>query len=231
LAFALLTLVAIVNYRYVGTRGDGGTTHARFLFPAIAASSLLIVLGLSGLPRLARVVGFITLFGTCLATVGYSVYILPRSFGPTLPVYGDVASAGVQNMSKLAFASGMELIGWSRTEGRPVAPGQTLKLRLYWRTLNPPDFDYSAYVRLRGPDGAVIHDDDHGPGLGIDLLPHKWQPGEVIPDDWAISVPATAKPGEYQIEVGVYDYRNLLAVQLPDNRVTAVIGTQQVAPS
>ncbi len=93
---------------------------------------------------------------------------LPRSFGPTVPVYGDIRTAGAQ---------------W------PLKAGASLG-----------------------------------------MLPHRWQPGEIIPDDWAIPIPEGTAPGPYQIVVGLYDYRNMGGIYLTGAQLTAQLGTVQVVP-
>jgi len=228
LAVAFVSLFLIVDYRYMVTRSDGGSTHGRFLLPALMSMSLFLTLGLYVLPQFLRVAAFTLLFGTCLAVVGYSVYALPRFFGPTLPVYGDPQTAGMQQPAPASYPTGMQLLGWSRTDQAPPGPGGKLHLRLFWGAARPPDFDYSAFVRLMGQEGLVVHGSDHGPGAGIDLLPHMWQPGEVIPDDWTIDIPAGSPAGEYQVEVGLYDYRDLRPISTEDGRTTVIVGTQTV---
>jgi hypothetical protein len=198
------------------THSDGGSTHGRFMFPAIGSTATFLLLGLWALPKALRLGAVATLLATCLAVIGYSVDVLPRSFGPTLPVYGDMHSASAQHSGRIRFANGMNVLGWSELDRTAARPGEVLHLRLFWEGSQQPDFDYSAYVRLDNGAGRIIHDQDHGPGTGIGLLPHEWQPGEVVPDDWAIQLPADALPGEYDIVVGLYDYRDMGAVYIPD---------------
>lgn len=209
LAAGFLILFAMVDYRVVATRSDGGTTHARFLFPAITASSLGLVLGLNRFPKPVRLASFGLLFCTCLAMIGYSIYVLPTSYGPTLPVYGDATRAGAQHVDNVSFSNGMRLVGWTLPDGSVAHPGQLLHLRLLWAADRPIGFDYSAFVRLNDGRGSIVHDADHGPGADLNLLSHLWQPGEVIPDDWSVHIPASVPSGEYAVEAGVYDYRDL----------------------
>ncbi|HLY67795.1 MAG TPA: hypothetical protein VKU60_19810, partial [Chloroflexota bacterium] len=227
LVSAFFVLLVMVDYRVLATRSDGGTTHARFLFPAVAASTIFLVLGISALPDLLRKTGFFVLFSASLALVAYSVFVLPRSFGLTVPVYGDPEAAGAQELLAADFSNGMQLVGWSRPDGG-VAPGQQLHLRLFWGASKPPDFDYSAFVRLDDRNGLLVHDADHGPGASIQLLSHLWQPGEVIPDDWTINLPASAHPGQYQVEVGLYDYRDLKPVVDTQNQAYVTLGNVTV---
>jgi len=228
LASGFLILLVMVDYRVLATHSDGGTTHARFLFPAISASTLLLVLGLSALPKMVRGWSFGLLFCACLSLIGYSLYVLPRSFGPTLPVYGDATRAGVQHLSNATFDNSMRLVGWSSLDGQEVRPGQLIHLRLFWAAGKPISFDYSAFVRLNDGRGSIVHDVDHGPGAAINLLPHLWQPGEVIPDDWTIHVPATVPSGEYAVEAGVYDYRDLKPI-MTDQHDSVTLGSLRVA--
>jgi len=230
LAAGFFVLLVMVDYRVLLTRSDGGTTHARFLFPAFAASTIFLVLGLDALrPDWLRKASFGLLFASCLSLVGFSIEALPKSFGPIAPVYGDAQSAGVQNPVQADFSNGMQLLGWNLVSGQPVKPGQTLQLRLFWGAGKPPDFDYSAFVRLDDGKGLLVHDSDHGPGQGIDLLSHAWQPGEVVPDDWTLAIPAGVHPGTYRLEVGLYDYRDLKTIAATDNQQVLQVGDVSVA--
>jgi Dolichyl-phosphate-mannose-protein mannosyltransferase len=222
LAAAFFILLVMVDYRWLLSHSDGGTTRARFLFPAVLASTTILVFGIARLPNLLRKATFVVLFASCLSLIGYSIRILPGSFGPTLPVYGDTGAAGAKDSLQVAFNNGMELVGWNP----PVAPGpgQPLHLRLFWAANKQPDFDYSAFVRLTDSSGSTIHDADHGPGAGVGLLSHLWQPGEVIPDDWTVNVPTDARPGSYQVELGVYDYRDLRPVASANGQTSVALG-------
>ncbi|MHB8618992.1 MAG: glycosyltransferase family 39 protein [Chloroflexota bacterium] len=236
---------------------DGATAHARFMLPALTASSILLAVGLDSLPFMVSRVAFPCLFAAQLAAAGYALRTLPVSFGGTLPVYGDARSAMIQHHDRVVFHKAMEVRGWTDSAVQ-VKPGGDMRIRLFWQSsyevpsyplvlqdakpgavrvlrippppgvLVRPDFDYSAFVRLVSRSNDVIHDRDHGPGTAIGLPPHAWQPGEVIPDDWTIRVPATAKPGVYRIEVGVYDYRNGAPILTRSGARFAVIGKQAI---
>ncbi|MBV8520707.1 MAG: hypothetical protein JOY71_01005, partial [Acetobacteraceae bacterium] len=220
-------LLGIVIYRNLVTQSDGGTTHARFMMPAILSSSFLLCLGLTALPLLLRRLGFVALFATCLSAIGYSVWSLPHAF-VTVPAFGDVESAGAQRQLQVDFASGMRAVGMS-LPNQPVRAGQQLHVTLFWGTERNPNFDYSAVLRLRNDEGFVIHDQDHGPGAGVGLLPHDWQPGEVVRDDWTIAIPPTAPPGPYALELGLYDYRDLRTIEDAGGQALATLGQVQVS--
>jgi hypothetical protein len=228
LVSAFFILLVIVDYRVLATHSDGGTTHARFLFPAFAASTIFLVLGIDALgPAWLRKAGFGLVFASCLSLIGFSIEALPKSYGPTVPVYGDAKAAGAQHLLTVDFDNGMQLLGWSLLSKNEVRTGQTMYVRLFWGATRPPDFDYSAFIRLDDGAGVLLHNPDHGAGQMDGLLSHAWQPGEVIPDDWSVTVPAGAHPGAYTLEAGVYDYRDMKAIPtisgatvLPLDRIT-----------
>ncbi len=208
LAAAFVILLLVVVYYDMAGHNDGGTTHGRFLFPALLSSSIFLAAGLWSLPRWGRWWALHGLICTCLAAIGYALWIVPRSFGPVLPVYGDTVSAGVQDPRSVSFEKGIRLRGASYAS-LVVRPGESMQLILFWDAIHRVDFDYSAFVRLDNGQGTAIHGIDHGLGQPIGLLSHEWQRGEIIPDRWTIAIPAGTPPGEYAVQIGVYDYRDL----------------------
>jgi len=254
------SLAAVVLWHGVQL-DDGATAHARFILPALTSCAVFLALGLASLPRRLNVLASACTSGLAAVTVGAGLLTVAHSFGATAPVYGDAVSAGVQYHQPIRFEHAMELVGWNRVSLPQVPAGGTLRLRLFWASsyqvpsyplvlqdarpnalrtlrilpppgvLTKPDFDYSAFVRLANSTGQVIHDTDHGPGQGVGLLPHLWQPGEVIPDDWVVRIPATAKPGTYALQLGVYDYRNGAAVPTLAGQPVSVLGVEQVIPA
>jgi hypothetical protein len=227
LASAAVILFVVVVYRAMSTHGDGGTTHGRFLFPVILAILLMLALGLWSLPRPLSGVAFGGLVLTLLAAVGYSARTVSHAF-VWAPVYGDTVSAEVQKPEAVSFEEGMNLVGVN-VPSHSVTPGQQLHVRLFWSARRPVDFDYSGFVRLADSAGHVIHDKDHVPGVQIGLLTHEWQTGEVIPDDWMVTIPANATPGAYRLEVGMYDYRNLQPLLDQMASPATTIGTVTIA--
>ncbi|GEM_PF-3059518 len=221
---SFLVLLAVVLYRNIVTFSDGGTTHARFLLPAIGASSIFIASGLAILPSVFRKAALGGLFATCLSVVGYSILTLPQSFGPTAPAYGDARSAGVQQSLAVDYSNGMRLAGLNLAADT-IHQGQLLRLELFWTASHQPDFDYSAFVRLNDGQGHIVHDEDHGPGISLPLLPHDWLVGEWISDPWTLRVPSNAPAGSYALEVGVYDYRDLKPVEDGSGKAATTIGS------
>jgi hypothetical protein len=80
----------------------------------------------------------------------------------------------------------------------------TLDFSLLWRSAAGTATDYTVFVHLLNADGTMADGQDAQPRQG--LYPTSfWAEGETILDQrhWQL----TAAPGEYQIEVGLYDLK------------------------
>jgi hypothetical protein len=88
-------------------------------------------------------------------------------------------------------------------------PGDTLTTRLYWRTLVPMEWGYTAFVHLLGPPdpsttSPLWAQDDHQPGYGA-YPTDRWLAGEVVMDQFRFTIPEDAPPGDYALTTGFYD--------------------------
>jgi hypothetical protein len=66
------------------------------------------------------------------------------------------------------------------------------------------DVPYTVFVHLLGPEGQVVSGHDGQPAGG-DRLTTGWVPGEYVTDLHELAIPADLLPGEYVVEVGLYD--------------------------
>lgn len=96
----------------------------------------------------------------------------------------------------------IELLGYD-VQTR-VAPGQTLRVALYWRASLPVPVNYKVFVHLSGADEQLLAQDD---GLPVDWTypTTQWQPGETIRDEHLVHIPASAARGDYSLHAGLYD--------------------------
>ncbi len=101
------------------------------------------------------------------------------------------------------FGAKIALLGADLDSG-PVSPGGVLHTTLYWQALADMDVPYTVFVHLLGPDGGVVAGHDGQPMSGTRPTT-SWVPGEFIADPHDISIPPGLAPGEYAIEVGLYD--------------------------
>ncbi|MGQ0602001.1 MAG: glycosyltransferase family 39 protein [Anaerolineales bacterium] len=103
--------------------------------------------------------------------------------------------------------------GWTSPNlgGSPVAgfasaelvAGDTAHLTLFWTTDVAVDVSYTVFVHLVAADGFQLAGADSLPRNGARLTTH-WQPGETVIDPHLILIPNDLPPGEYIIEVGLY---------------------------
>ncbi len=104
---------------------------------------------------------------------------------------------------------GFDLVGFDLDRGREAyRAGDSVYLQLWWRATEKPGKDWTVFTHLLGPakpDGsAVWAGQDAQPGQGS-VPTTTWAPGELILDEYQLLLPADAPPGEYAIEVGLYD--------------------------
>lgn len=136
----------------------------------------------------------------------------------------------------LRLGDGIELVGYDLPQAQ-VAPRGIVPLTLYWRSLAPVEHSYTVFVHLLDPSGQVQGQQDTTPAGGS-ALTSGWIPGQVVVDEYALPVSALAPPGPHQIEVGMYDARDMTrlpiadsnGVPLPDNRVLLVPKVVVTAP-
>jgi 4-amino-4-deoxy-L-arabinose transferase-like glycosyltransferase len=111
---------------------------------------------------------------------------------------------------KFSFAGGwpnIELIGYDLD--RPgYQPGEIVYLQLWWRATGKVATDWTVFTHLLGPpkaDGSTLwagHDARPGQGsAGVTT----WVPGDLILDEYQLRLPSNAPPGQYQIEIGLYN--------------------------
>jgi uncharacterized membrane protein len=86
----------------------------------------------------------------------------------------------------------------------PYKRGETLHLTLYWQAVTRIEESYTVFVHLLDKNEMIGGQWDSMPGSG--LLPTTgWLEGEVIADEYEVPIRAGAPPGQYAIEIGMYD--------------------------
>jgi mannosyltransferase len=86
----------------------------------------------------------------------------------------------------------------------PVPRGAVLRVTLYWQARVDMDIPYTVFVHLLGPDGQVAVGQDGEP-VGGTRPTTGWVPGEYIVDPHDVQIPGDLAPGQYVVEVGLYD--------------------------
>lgn len=106
-----------------------------------------------------------------------------------------------------------------------AAPGDVIDVTLEWRSLAPAEESYTVFVHLIDLANRPILSLDYTP-LGGASPTHlwfpKWVPGQQMLDPYRMQLPADLPPGQYLIEVGLYEMtgrRRLLMSDAAGNHV------------
>jgi hypothetical protein len=76
-------------------------------------------------------------------------------------------------------------------------------LDLAWQAGGTVDRDYTVFVHLLGPDGAIVTQADAPPGDPF-FPTTTWLPGEIVLDTHSLVLPPGAPAGDYTLLVGLY---------------------------
>ena len=109
----------------------------------------------------------------------------------------------VEHQSSANLGDQVNLIGYDLS-GDKLAPGATLTVTLYWQARQEMVSDYKTFVHLLDATGHLI--------VGSDAVPANWTrpttgwiAGEYVTDPHTLVLPANLAPGDYRLEVGLYD--------------------------
>lgn len=107
------------------------------------------------------------------------------------------------------FDDAIRLAGYELAR-QSLHAGDPLTLAVYWQTpaSAPQPDDVTVFVHLLDKDETVVAGHDNPPCRGT-CPASSWRPGEMIRDEYTLDLPADLPPGEYRIEVGMYDPRTL----------------------
>jgi hypothetical protein len=133
----------------------------------------------------------------------------------------------VAQVIDLLAGDGLALAGYQILPADATPEAAQLHVRLFWQALRPIEHDWSVSVRptlggqlVRQPDGTIVQADLAAPVHGT-YPTGRWQPGEVVADDYLLPVPARQPADGLQVVVyrplpeGGFD--NLAVLELPLN--------------
>ena len=109
----------------------------------------------------------------------------------------------IEQVMRADLGDQVEFHGYS-LESAQVEPGGVLRLTLYWRARQGMTVSYTIFTHLLGEDGGTWGQRDNIPVKGT-YPTTSWVEGEVITDEYELPVNSDAPPGDYRIEVGMYD--------------------------
>ncbi len=90
-----------------------------------------------------------------------------------------------------------------------LSPGEVVEFDLFWQATAPVPFDYSVFAHLIDAEGNKVTQLDWQPQDELGPLPMtSWPVGMQVVDRVAIQLPETVPVGDYQLIIGVYDWRD-----------------------
>ena len=95
------------------------------------------------------------------------------------------------------------LLGYSLLGDR-LAAGDIAQITLFWQADRTPVLRYKVFLHLLDGGNHIVGQRDAEPGGGARLT-DRWAPGEVVIDNYGLPIHPATPPGEYRLEVGMYD--------------------------
>jgi len=119
----------------------------------------------------------------------------------------------VPNPTFVDFGGKVHLVGWELSPKNRAAPGSTLSLKLYWRSVKRVSKGYRLYTHLTTGGGKIYEFDEVGPlretapdselGKVPRFGPSAWVPGMIYVDEQNITVPEDVTAPVLTLSVGV----------------------------
>jgi hypothetical protein len=133
-------------------------------------------------------------------------------------------SGPIQHPMHIDLGERIRLLGYDLPR-RDVSHGDGVSLTLYWQALRRMDTSYTVFTHLVDGENRIWGQQDNRPVQ--DSYPTTgWLPGEVIPDEYRISVDAQAPLGRYWLEVGLYDAATGIRLSAVDHADKVLLGEQ-----
>jgi uncharacterized membrane protein len=104
----------------------------------------------------------------------------------------------------VAFAEGVRLTGY-----RTASTDNGLTVVLMWQAGQPLLRDYTVFVHLAAPDGAIVAQSDAQPHWVTPWPTTRWAAGQVVPDGHRLVLPEGVDPATCELRVGLYDWPTL----------------------
>jgi hypothetical protein len=130
----------------------------------------------------------------------------------------------IQHPLEANLSDQVELLGYD-LDTTELKAGGKLALTLYWKALSEMETSYTVFIHLLDAEDKIWGQRDSLPGNNT-LPTTGWLPGEIIIDQYEVPVQPDASPGQYTIEIGMYQAKTgqRLSVinqegQVTDNRV------------
>jgi len=109
----------------------------------------------------------------------------------------------MQHATEANFSGQVKLLGYT-LNAEKIKPGDSVQLALYWQALANMEASYTVFTHLIDQDERIMEQKDNRPVSGL-YPTTEWTPGETIVDRYEIATGPEIPPGEYSIEIGLYE--------------------------
>ncbi len=139
----------------------------------------------------------------------------------------------IQHPMEARLGGGIQFLGYDLSSDE-MTPGGTLHLTLYWRSMQQMGVSYNVFTHLLDGENRIWGQMDGIPGRG-EAPTTSWIDGEIIADEYEIILNPEAPPGEYVIEIGMYDGSTGQRLQVVGDeqgieQTRVLLGVVQVVP-
>ncbi len=110
---------------------------------------------------------------------------------------------GIQHPLAVNLGGQVRLDGYSLASTE-VAAGDILQLNLFWEAINVIPRRYKVFTHVIDEAGRLVGQRDAEPGGGTNYT-NTWREGERVSDRYGLPILPGTAPGEYLIEVGMYN--------------------------
>jgi hypothetical protein len=129
---------------------------------------------------------------------------------------------GIEHPLRADLGDQVRLLGYALS-AEEVAPGETLLLTLYWQALAPMEESYTVFTHLLDAGQQVQAQMDSEP-QGGGLPTNRWTVGQIVQDNYALTVDSGASSGPHVLEVGMYLLETLQRLPARDTDTGASLG-------
>jgi hypothetical protein len=120
----------------------------------------------------------------------------------------DRPAGSSHNPVSYDFGDQIELVGYD-LDRRQAAPGDTLRLTLYWRARHKPDRDLTVFAHVLARPQTLWAQWDQSPTPPTS----QWQAGQVVSDTYPLQLKPDTSAGVYDIETGVYFFTSAGSIE------------------
>jgi hypothetical protein len=138
-------------------------------------------------------------------------------------VLGVVHVEPAAERPRVDFGGTLAMTDWSLNRAT-LRPGETLTATIVWEAQRKPERDYVVFAHLVRPQGEVWAQEDDQP----EPRTSSWSTGSTVTVTHEMRLSEDAPPGDYQVEVGVYDAETLERLQVDFSDAGIVIGRVRV---